>query len=59
MPITRASALKYIPGGKEEEDNGGDTSSQKPRAIRVPVSGIILIILVVYLSFVINRNYLK
>ena len=59
MPITRASTLKYVSGVKDEEDIAGDHSVQKPRAIRVPVSGIILIVLVIYLSFVVNRNYLK
>ena len=58
MPITRASTLKYVSGAKDEEDIV-DHTIQKPRAIRVPVSGIILIVLVIYLSFVVNRNYLK
>ena len=59
MPITKAAALRYSPSTKDDDDNQADLKGQKPRLIKVPVSGIILLVLIAYLCFVGNRNYVK
>ena len=60
MPITKATALKYIPGKVEEEDEETNTKKvTRPATVKVSLTSLMLLLLTVYLVSVIQRNYSK